>query len=231
MKNILYIIIGFFLTNNISAQNLPEDLTKMNEAYDKSNTISMQIIYQVYFDGNTQPNQSEKGWIKKSKDKIYSNQFSQEIIVNDQYVLNVDNEGKMIQIEKKPKDYQVQNPISSIQTDSLIKTYELVKYKGTEGLLKHYYLKFKDGQVLSTEIWLNKSTFFIEKMKIIYRDKMEVADDVYSSVVAVINYKNIKVNETISSNTFSIENFINVSGKSVLLKDKYKNYELINLLN
>ncbi|PCI92844.1 MAG: hypothetical protein COB15_17230, partial [Flavobacteriales bacterium] len=204
----------------VHAQNIGEDLTKMSEAYNKVNTISMEVSYAVFFDGSDLPNEKEVGVIKKEKNKIYNNEFSGETLINDKYEINVDHENKFIMVNKARENHFF-SPVTKINTDTLLKHFDDVKYIGLKKNLKSYSLFYKSGQTSVVDIWLNAKTGFLEKIKITYRGKMEVEEDKFSKVIAVISYNNIQSNISFPKDTFSEKKYISISNKKVLLAPKY----------
>lgn len=225
----LLIFTGFL--PRFCAQNIGEDLIKLNDAYAKIENISMQIKYSVFFDGKQESNETEVGIIKKSKNKVYTNEFSSESLVNDEYQIIVDHSNKVLIVDYVDKTKSTSS-LDKLNVDSLLKGFELVEFKGiTESNLKLYHLSYKYGDVSFVELWLDVKTGFLSKINIHYRGKMEVAEGKFSKVMASVEYNKIQSNITFSQYTFSEKQYVSITKKEVELASKYKEYQLINHLN
>lgn len=225
---IIPFFVVFVFTSN--AQDLRKDLLTMNKSYEKVNTILMEVSYRVYLDGIETPDQTETGVLKKAKQKVYSEEFNGETLINDNYYISVDHETQTVVVDKAEKEKKVSPVLPEIDSDSLATYFDKVKYNGIKKGAKSYYLTYKTGNILSTEIWMDAKVGYLKKVKTVYREKMEVEDGKFSQVVSVVEYTKIQPNVHFTSTTFSEKKYVTITDKNVVLAPKYKEYQLINYL-
>lgn len=227
------IIVGMFLLlgTTVRAQNLATDLAKMQSAYLKAQRMHMKTVTKEFEEGEPNAVVEEATIMKDGSKYLYSMQ-GKTFLMNDVYVIVVDEESKQIQcISRKNKDLRMPknlDPMAQMNQvntnfDSLVKTYEEVKYLGLKNGKKRYSMTMPGQQVISAEMAFDAQSFLLSDIKYVYNEEW------YGKSYITISLPIMDVNPTFKENTFSEWNFLKKEGGKLKPNDQYKEYELIVL--
>ena len=172
MKRVL-ILICFGCSVLLKAQDAKTDFKKINEVYNKTNALVMDIKYELFLDGSSTPYETETGKYLKQKNNYYTLQANSEVIITDTYMFLIDKNAKILAVDKKIDDKKIANPLS-INLDSLFILYSKIEpmIENAKGI-KGYRFYIKQGPYSMCDVYYDAKTNFVTEIRNVLRQKVE----------------------------------------------------------
>ena len=235
MKDKTYIfslfLLAFFL-QNVYAQIAKEDFKKVNDAYRNTMNLSMDVTYKLYESyKSTTPKDILTGSFKKQDNNILSNLLKIETMQNTKYKIIVDAANKIL-VVADPQHYM--NNAITVDIDSVLAFCSSVDYRETGQKLKVYKLNFDNifFEYNSIEIFINKYTYFLDKLTLYFRDAVSIdkndPDSPKEKPRLEIAYSSVNKDPKFGKNLFSEKKYIDINDGKFTCSALYKNYQLIN---
>jgi hypothetical protein len=237
MKPLYYIkavLLFFMLLSSliVSAQNVKEEIKKINAAFENTSSISMDISYAAFSNYySTKPLETTRGSFKKNGNNYWSKMEEVEMCQNEKCMIYADNEEKQIIISNppgKPKGKELY-----MNLDTLMK-YEFKSQIKTFGSFNRITFEYNDQDGLreysKMDIYYDTKTYFINKCVLFYAEEMSTDQEEKGPMDKPrleISYTNISFSETDKS-IFSESNYFLQSGNKISGKGIYKNFEIID---
>lgn len=233
MKIIIAFILNLQLINMVAAQNADSDFKKINEAYLTNKNISMKIVYEIFKDyKSSKPFKSESGELKQNGFLQYKRTGNIETIQTTKYFLSVNHDQKVISLSS----LHVVDTVNFLSQfyDPKVVSYYLAKCKEKKfhkenSRLNSYYLEMADSNQDAIKIYFNSKTFFVEKLVMYFRRKINVeqnSDGVKQRPRIEITYYDIELNKTYKLEEFAYDKFLYQKGVKWLAKQQYEAYKV-----
>ncbi len=246
----LSVCIFLFVSLFSTAQDFEEDLKKVGESYASGN-YSIVVDY-VFYGGfeSEEVLERQSTVIKKQGTNFHTNQFGTEIITDDNYVLIIDHSNSVLVIDNKHKEQTVKqnekakkeinqlyqqlyktmgiDPEKAKMSESDIVSSYLGKKNGNKG----YRLTYAYGDYEFIEFYIDPKTNRMSEVWMYFRTPMEISEGVFRKPKVKLIYGKQGINPSFSKSEFEISNYVKIAsnGDVVVLKEKYKSFELINHL-
>lgn len=220
------LLLLFFAQAHFFAQSVSNELQKVRNAYMQSANMSFNVEVQGYkTKKDTKGFKIGKGSVVKSSDAYYSLYEGEEYLKTSTSLILIDhNEKEVMVFENKVSDKKVDKNSPVIVMDSVIKLADSIRYEGESGPHKKICIYDSDSPVRKTELYINKTSSYIEK--IIYHYVDSDAENDYGLNRVIIQYKNIT--NTLSNPALLNESrVLNRKKKTITLTETYKAYKLI----
>ena len=220
---IYFVLIGTSTT--LFSQNFKADLEKMQEVYSSANEFYAKINVKAYTDGiNGKPAIEKKAIIKKSGKRYLYTLDQITMLMNNEYLIMVNNDEKVIIFEEIEEAEQPSvNQIVAPNLDSILSEYKSVEYKGVVSGDKHYVVQNEKGPIDKVELFFDVNTFFLEK--IIYRYNQSVLKQ---KGLTVITFSAISTKPKFKAETFAATQFFRKIKNTYEPGLSYKDFEVIN---
>jgi hypothetical protein len=224
---ILLLLNGFVLKISFS-QNFVEDFKKINTAYTKG-SISFNIKFDYYNDYlQKTPSYSVNGIVKIKEKMMYYKMNDIELSYDTLYTCMLDHQNKTIMIDTV---FQKANLFKNINfIDSLSQAYQSVNFKDLGDNKAEYTIYSSLPGISHSIIIFNKTNFLIQSISIFFLDNRENAKKNSIRNKLTIKYQDITY-IALPNNVFKPSQFVTIIGRKIRVKEKYKNYTLINNIN
>ncbi len=232
----------------LKAQDYKADLEKAMAIY-KEKSFEAQMEYSFYPSyTSTIPLEKEMMMIKKKGENYYLNQFGLKTICNEKYVLLIDEESHIIAIDNRLKpsgekmDAKTKAELESaarvvagtLGLDSLTVSKGsnvTAEYLGIKNGKKEYAFVYKSGEYEKTVFYLDAKDHHISKVKIFYREPVELEEGKWVKTRVEISYLHQAANPVFTDDTFSMSKYIELKKEGVVVpNEKYRSYTVINHL-
>lgn len=214
----------------IKGQDARADFKKINEAYNNTKALSMDIRYELFFDGSAKPYETETGRYVKLGDKYLTRQGSSELVINSEHMIVVDKDEKVLAVDKKIDIKRIENPLS-LNLDSLFALYSKIEeIKTTAPGIKGYRFYVKQGPYSVCEVLYNSSTYFVTEIKNVFRSKLPDEQEQERSAVMKTTFYNVGT-QAPDESLFSDSRYIVKGSKGYMPGSAYKSFTFINHLN
>jgi len=247
-KHAFLMLLPLFSVFYSNAQNFEEDMKKVAERYNKGN-YSIEVDYVFYggHDGSI-PLDQQTTSIRKKADHYHTNQFGTEMITNSKYLLVIDNQNKVIAIDKKRKEKKASSEEQEKVEALYLELYKAlgidpnqakvseadrkVSYLGISRGKKGYRISYSYGEYEHFELYFNTKNNQIEEVWMYFRKPMEIEAGIYKKPKVKLVYEKQKIDPIFNKNEFDISQYIRITANKevVITNEKYKNFELINHL-
>jgi hypothetical protein len=222
------IVFGYWLLSSLVAQDLKQDILKLNNIY-STDEFYAEIGYK-FFANNTLVEEYDAINLQKSG-SYYFKIKDLEILNNTKCQLMVNHSFKTISV--MPANAKATDlPNTKIPLDTALKDVKNFRYKVVKGNEVKYSIHLKRGEYKTVEIYFNKQSFNISKLKLHVSDDYAAQDPDLAGGVLEITYKTFA--KSIPNNKkhlLSEKQFIDIKKGAVNSKAAYKNYELNDYLN
>ncbi len=218
----------WFWCNVLSAQNIKQDLLKINRTHTTKEFFA-KVGYK-YYTGAKLIEEYDAIHIQ-SNGSYYFKIKHLEIISNNKCLLMVDHFSKSISV--MPSSIQSKySKITKIPIDTALKGVVSYRYKTIADKIGVYSISLKKGEYKTIEIYFDKKTYTVTKLKMHVSDAYAKVDpDMVNGTLEVI-YKTFS--KTVSSDKKKLlkeTKFVRIRKKSVVSAPAYTKYELNNYLN
>lgn len=221
--NKFLIILVFFISQSINAQDISDDLQKIRAAYDNQANWHIKIDTKAW-DSNQAPitSHSYTTLIKKRGDDMNVDMDDVKVVINKNYMVTFQKMNKVIAFQKHNTAVLKQTqPMPNI-TALLDNKDQEIKYKGMlDG--KHFYtIKNSEPTIPTIELYFDPNTHLVHKL--VYHFIEGHKDDL-TKLEMNLSYLDASL---FTDATFSEKQFVTVNANGeVALKNKYKDYYLI----
>lgn len=219
----VHIILLFFFSGTLLAQDLKKDLLKMNDYMNKLTRFQMNIIYSA---GDT-TDLKEEGEVSVfvAPEGLFYNMEATNIVINEQNTIMLDDEEHTViysdnaKTKKQRKEFDFQKQLLS-GLDSLIGGADSV-YFALNGTNKTYYLRNQDGYFNLIEI---QFTGTLMSQIIYYYNPSHVDNEVG---LKAINRIEVVENPTFDLSLLKTEKYYTIQNGTTVPTEEFKNYILI----
>ncbi|MEM6345621.1 MAG: hypothetical protein AAF927_17145 [Bacteroidota bacterium] len=209
------------LGQNLSAQNVKQDIERINEAYRSLKGGQVELEYRFYagYDpDNVEITKGRASW-QGVMQKMHTPSI--ERLQNDQYAILVNHDMKAVIIQNAPSTSTLASPIP---LDSMLAICDSIQFQEKEeGLLSYRFLIGALG-FEAVEVVFNPESYFIERI-VCYQlpwEEGELGDR------TEVHYRNLQKLSTTSTAHFSEQDYVRRDGEQFLLQSAYKGYKLYN---
>jgi outer membrane lipoprotein-sorting protein len=181
---------------------------------------SFHIVMQVIVNEQTSASPLFQDRIDLKKDGVnyrYEMRAS-DMLMNDQYVVMVDKGSREIIVSRR--SIEAEKAIranTQFNIDSLMSFYEEPKYLGEENGTYHYQLSLKRGAVKTIDLYINKQTVIISKMRYVYTE---------GQVVSIV-FEKFDAAPDFTTETFNEKNYITTVKGQLKPSAVYQQYKVI----
>ncbi|MCU0436197.1 MAG: hypothetical protein MUC87_22260 [Bacteroidia bacterium] len=232
-KHFLLLLIGGALSLQLSAQQATADFKKVNEAYQKATSLSMDVGYKLFANyTSASPFESSNGKYIKQNNNYYSELLGIVTVQNAKHKITINQEQKSL-ILTNPQDAG-KSP-SPVMLDSMLTLCSKIEFTDLGEGRKLYKLHFAtvenfEYDRIDIEIGNN---WLLSKLVFFYR-KAVILDETNKSLQKEkprleITYSSINTQPAISAELFSEKKYIIQSGKSYKAAPAYADYRFLNL--
>ena len=168
----LFVVFLLGLSPVLRAQDLIQALTDMRREYEQATSLHVVMQVAVYDDTlSTQPYFSARGEVKKERDNYRYAFGGMEMLMNQDYLLLVDQESQTIVCNYR--DLQAEatfNQAMPFSVDSILSFYEDPIYLGRKGENDHYSIVQKSGPVEKILLLMHAESYQLKSMAYYYRE-------------------------------------------------------------
>lgn len=228
MRKIVMKYIGILLlclfNATVWAQNLKEDMVKMQQAYDNMERLSATIITKE-FEGNKML--SKEQYSLKMAGSSYLYQLTNTIVLrNERYMVSVNQNDKQVICTSQKKEKGATEIMKKVKPNvsAMLDKYDKVTFLGESNGLKTYRMENKEMegvQITKIEFTFDVNTFVVDNMRYYYNE----AD--YGKNWIEIRFKEFDINPSFQMRLFDESKYVQTIGKELKLSDAYKDYRLI----
>lgn len=224
--------IFLFMTTVLPAQQLKEDIRKVNETYAKTKAVSMKIQYRLFQNYVTAiPFEDKSGSYIRQGQNYVSQLLGITTLQNGSLKLSVSDAEKTIIVSDADK--KMASPGNEM-LDSLVSRCSKIEFTDLGDGRKLYRLRFEKTAFFEydmIELQIG-STFFVEKLVLYYREAV-VLDDTNGSMKKEkpkleISYSEINTQPVITADQFSETKYVRRSGKTFLPAAAFANWKILN---
>lgn len=233
MKTRFFLLLLVLTPVLLSAQQASADFRKVNEAYTKATSLSMNIGYKLFANYTaTAAYESSNGRYIKQNDNYYSELLGIVTVQNAKHKITLNEEQKSL-ILSNPQQ-TAKNP-SPVMLDSMLKLCSRVEFTDAGEGRKLYRLHFANTPYFEYEridIQIG-SQWLLEKIVFYYRNAV-VLDETDKSLQKEkprleITYSDINTKPVIAADQFSEKKYVVANGKSFTATPAYSSYRFLNL--
>lgn len=240
VKSFYFILLTVLLSTSLFGQDVKEEMNKIAERYKNLKHFSMQIKMELFPKFNsTVPIEEQNMWVARSGENFSTKMPGTFSLANDHYELGVDDESKLITIQKR-KAKKVLDASSAIKInfDSLLSSIDSsdvsphlkLLNKNTNGL-RVIKIDSDFGEYESYLIYYNNK-YIIEKIVMFYSTALPIlSEDNPAKPKIVMSFIDFNESPSLAPNLFSESAIISVNGNKVKGIGKYSEYKIVNLLN
>lgn len=215
------------LSSRSMAQDYKADLGRISSSIEQAtgcHIVSQITMYES--SKNLKKVHSFSAELKRSDDAYHSIIDEVEMISNDQMLVVVDREEKIIQVQKTPKlSRSDQNFLEDFYAlDSIADLDAKVACVNNNESQVVYELTFLSGMIKSVKVTIDKASFTLKKLEYQYNDKYYPTGN-----YVVIEYQKFDLEPGFSKSEFSASEFVERRGNSFVLGTAYQSWELLNL--
>lgn len=226
----------FFFTSlcSVMGQNFREDIRAMHQVYRDAESLSMRMEVAVYKGDETTPVRRQQLQMQKQDSSYYYELPRRDMLYTSRYTIMVDHTMKnvIVRLRKKTKGKKAADftAMTMPHLDSLLGEQlkdAQISYIGKKKNIRHYRVNTPDHLVTVTDLYLNDSTGFMQKLDYRYSYGKQ------NKYRVVMQFKDMNFAPSFPADHFSMKRFIRGEEGNMQLIPQYrkKNYELINVNN
>jgi len=176
LKNCMMLFLVLSYTGSW-AQDFAKAIRGMRNEYDKSKSFEIVMDIVVYDSAQTTtPYYQEIIEIKRDGDNYAYQTGDNEMLLNDRYLIMVDKSAK--QISYSQRDLNAEKALQQnfqFNLDSILRSYDNVKFIGTEGDADHFLIREKKGPIDEIHFFITRQGFVLRKMEYKYHAGQHVS--------------------------------------------------------
>lgn len=229
MKKLLGVF-GFVLwaCNILVAQDIKSDLTKIKESH-TAHEFEVNINYK-FFTGATLVEELDAFHLY-SKGSYYFKISDIEIVNNEKCQIIVNHFFKSVSVLPQGSNNEMKK-ITNLPVDSTLKEVSSHSYKSLSDNEAVYFINLKKGEYSKIELYFNKKTFLITKVKMFVSDAYAQQDPDMANGVLLVVYNGYKTKiSQANKHLLSEKKIVDIKKDQVVLSSAYKEYELNNYLD
>jgi hypothetical protein len=206
-----------------------KELERVSSVLAKSNSYSAKITYKMYRDAkSTQVLEQQQAMYYKQGNKFRFEIENSLIIQNSELFFLKDDESETLLLMKPNQDA----PSQLLNVDKIsakVAKLKVIKSSATELLVD---LVPKDESYEKVRLLIDIEKHYIKKAILYYSNAVNISEDYQKEELVYprleIEYTEVKINATLSTEIFSTTSYIKKSGKIYATKPEYQQYELID---
>lgn len=232
-KKLYFSLIFLAATRIVYAQDLPSDshnaqpnlkkaILKMQEEYKTMDKLHLIMSIQVFeSESASKPYYSEIANIKRDKNNYLYQFGSQEMLMNEKYLLMIDRSSKEIFCNKRNLKSELNTFKDAFQMniDSLLKFYGKTILVGKEDQIEQYRLFQDKGPVNQVDLFIDASSGLLKRIDYAYKDKQYVK----------IDFKMFDRTPVFNPGIFNENNYITVQKEKLVASERFKGYNVSNV--
>jgi len=220
---IVFSILCSLFSNSINAQNIAEDIKKMNAANIYSEQFMAQLTVKVFSsEKDEKPSITQYYEIKKKGKDLYYKIDNKRILVNSSCVLVINDKEKKVLYSKNNGKSPLNNQSIDVNVDSLVKAYDNVEFKGITNGLKQYVIHQKKNPIPTIEIYFSENGEKLSKLIYHYDTKAYPVNNLVE-----INYTKWTYSPQFEANDFSEKKYITKINNKIQLVAALHAYQLV----
>lgn len=228
MNRFLILFLLILFSGGLYAQDIKIDLQKIKDKYE-AKEFTAGIVY-TFYSGKEKIEETKATYIF-SKGNYYFKIGDIEVVKNEKCQLITNHLFQTISVLPSEKDNNYRE-LAKIPVDTALKDVTSYKYASISETEGSYTVALKKGKYSRVEIYYNKSSYELSKVKLHISEAYVAIDPDMSGGIFIVEYKSFT--PSISSadrKLLSEKSFVSIKSKSVALAPAYKKYELNNYLN
>ncbi len=213
------------LGTNVFSQSALEVVKQMNKSYASFSSYQMEVKMNVRSKDGASV-MSYTGKALKQGTSMYTEIMNRKILVNDRYMVAVDQTQGLIVFGEKPKDQtqQSQSDPTAMIEQLFENTKEQMEFEGNDKQFYRVKVVLEDHPTYAhAELKIRKSDYALVSFAYQVKKGVEIG---YHRLE--VRYDNIKLNQKLSSKLFSEKQFVSVSEKKVTPTKAYSKYKVID---
>ncbi len=234
MNRLIIVIVLVLNASMINAQNVFEDIKKINLAYVINPDFSMDINYKTQILGNEKiPIDTEEGFIRKKGNLIHLKMGHVETIKSNKLQLTIDHKKKTIILT---------TPIieDNSLTDNLTATIQQVlNYASKVDYVKEsqntgkYILEFPSKRFEKMEFDFNINSWFLTRVVVFAsqsreNEESDIPETIIDRTKSEIIYSKINLAPSFTKDEFTTWNYVYKKGETYITSDNYIGYKIFN---
>lgn len=216
-------VILFCSCGILFTQNNDLDVLRQVQAYHNSDEIiHYQMTTEVFKneENGLVPESASMTYMKKG-DNVFYKHKDYKVILNDNYMIRVNEERKFIICNKISKE-DTRNVMNGVDVDTLLSLYEQITLVPETKKYRHYHLVNDDALYHVVDLYIDQNVPKIQKIDCYFNPEIE--EEVHHITYTL---KYLPVAAVKSGSVFSEKKYLNIKNNEVALTGKYKNYKLI----
>lgn len=242
---VIIVFVFVMITVRIYSQTDFHELDSISNVYKKARTFHFDLKYKLFKDYNTKvESEAFTMSVYQNNDSYFSKRVENEVLINEKYALIVDHENKVVLIDKYMKaGKRDEKAIAEMGIDSILKKIAVelkeqkdykvnVSQKELNDKEKQYTFHYPKGEYTAVAIDYNRTTFFINKVTLFYREKISVIEGQPETAPRIeVDYVLSNLHPEFQKKLFSEKRYASVKKDGSLeLVTSLKNYKIINHL-
>lgn len=220
MKQLIIATFLVSITLFVSAQNLNEDLKKIQNTYQTMDSYSGQIETKVY-GTSSKPMLTKVAKIKKKDRQFFYQLEHLTTLMNNDFLIVHDAKAKFVSCQPMNRDKKAENLLLQ-DIDKMMMAFEKGKYLGLVNQQKHYAITLQaNPEIASIELFVTANTYLIEKVIYHYKENSQ------GVVKVVLDYQKQIINPKLTNQVFSESRFIQKTNESWTLQPSYRDCKLL----
>lgn len=218
----ILLVLMVVFSYQLYAQNIADDLKKMNALNQKTDQIHAQLTVKIYAsEEDKTPSITQHYEIKKKGQALYYKIDQNRMLMNSSCVLMINDKDKSVLYTKSTGQAVPEQNMMNINMDSLVKAYDSVQYKGTKNEQKHYVLHKKGSPIPTIEIYFDVNGTSISKLVYHYNKTMYPENNLVE-----INYTKWNYSPQFAADEFSEKKYVASVNNKLQLTAILKGYKL-----
>lgn len=204
------------------AQDVKDELIKINEAFTNSRSLYVEVTYNVFEKGSPQALETENSIFYKTNNLSYYKLKDVETVTEDSLQVIVDHAKKVIMLMPKATSVANSAPMSQTIEAALKKCTKVnrLNMKGSKG-----FELFIDGEEYDRiSFSYNSKTYQLFDISFYYK-KLMLKDGEKENIRMKMGYRYPKENKM---NDLTLHSFVNKSTGSYAVNDRFKAYQLVD---
>lgn len=217
--SLLLLGISLFCGTALVAQDFKQALQDMRKAYEEAEQMHIEMDAQVFEEiGTSQPYYQETVEISKDGVNFLYKYGSNEMLMNEQYLIMVDKNAREIALNKRHlKEEAKMQEFVQFDMDSILNFYETPEFLGKENGNSHFRISQKKGPVAQVDLFLNDQTKMLNKMEYRYHEGQFVS----------ILFKAFDLNPTFRNGAFHESQYIIKENESLKASAFFRGYKVL----
>ena len=214
-------------TGKVYSQDFIKDVKNAGELYQNTNNFAADLTVEVQYSENTPMQLQQIAKIRRKDNRFYYLMGGAVTVVTEQLLLMVNEGNKSIFFrELMPSEREaVTKKYYKVGIDSISSSYDSVAYSGIEKYGKHYIVYSATSKISKTDLYIDSSTGFINRIVYSYNKKM--TKELYRLVITfAYPVFGLPDEKLIKQETYLVK-----TGTQYKPAQKYLNYELNKIDN